>query len=94
MNALLPLAALVVSTAGVAAEEMPVCRPFVEFNKALSETYHESRVGIATINPHVVLVFYSSPNGETFTILSVGVNGLACVVSSGTNIEFYPGEVT
>lgn len=95
MKALVLSAALVVSTASVAAEpEMPVCGPFVEFNKSLAEKYHEKRIGVAMVNPQAVLVFFSSPNGETYTILSVGVNGIACIVSTGTDIEFYPGEVT
>ncbi len=76
---LLPFAA---NAQGVACYQWETAR------KALEEKYHETIVGSGIINDKTVVIVFASPDGETFTLLSVGADGLACKILDGGGWNF------
>lgn len=65
------------------AQAGPPCAPTEELVAKLKKDYNEVEVGGGLINEHGVIVTYASPEGETWTILAVGTEGVSCIVSSG-----------
>lgn len=69
----------------LAAQERPqlACGQFTEMRAKLKSDFNETEVGTGVITDKVILVIYASPNGETWTALSVGADGSACFLSAG-----------
>lgn len=64
-------------------QQRPQCLPFEEFRSALT-TMKQSLISLGMVgNSHVVMVF-SAPDGQAWTIISVDTNGIACGMAAGT----------
>jgi len=61
----------------------PGCMPLIELRGRLAQEYHETEVagGLAKNGPAIVV--FASPDGETWTIVGVQPNGMACFLSVG-----------
>lgn len=60
------------------------CSPWPEMVRSLMDRYHEEpAAGGGLINPTMAIRVFVSPGGETFTIVSVGRDGRACILASG-----------
>jgi hypothetical protein len=72
---------------GDANAQTPPCGPLGNLEAHLKEQYKETRIGFGIVNSTTVILFYSTPDGKTFTIVSVNAQGIACLVSSGTDLD-------
>ncbi len=71
------------------AQESPVvCGPWETARKLLEKEYHETIVGSGIINDKTVVVVFASDDGETFTMLSLAANGIACKLMVGGGWSF------
>jgi hypothetical protein len=59
------------------------CGPRAEVLKQLADRYHEAPIALGVGTNGRVLEILSSPDGSTWTALTVGTDGTACVVMSG-----------
>ena len=74
---------IILSTAAATAA---MCAPREVIVKALDEKYHEASTGKGIASGgQVIIEFFTSANGETYTILSSTPNGLSCILAAGTN---------
>jgi hypothetical protein len=71
------------------AQEGPPCAPTTELVAKLKDKYGEVEVGGGIFNEQVVVIPFASPGGDTWTILSIGTDGFACILSHGT--DWFPG---
>lgn len=72
----------------------PQCADYKTIQAALLEKYHEapSNAGLAAEGKAAYMVF-SSPNGESWTLVVVGVGGKSCVVATGDHwVDIAPGK--
>lgn len=69
-----------------AAHAQAMCASYQEVQKALLEKFHEhpSGAGVTTSADHAITLF-TSPNGESWTLVIVDTKGKACLVSVGKN---------
>jgi hypothetical protein len=58
------------------------CGSAVDFENALT-ALGEVQVGGGIVNDKAVLVIYATPGGETWTVLTLGIDGSACLLMSG-----------
>lgn len=73
-----------------AAAQYPLgCNDRLTIIERLNERYNESLVGIGIATGPQVMEILSSPNGETWTILSTGTDGISCLVMTGSDFEFH-----
>ena len=76
------LLALVLLTPRAHAE--PQCAPWKEMKAALEKDFHETPTGAGLVNEQGIVVLYESADGKTWTLLAVGADGKACIISGGT----------
>ncbi len=82
------IALMLLPFAAHAQEAAPPCGPWETARKLLEEKYHETIVGSGIINDKTVVIVFASPDGETFTLLSVAANGMACSLMTGGGWSF------
>lgn len=63
------------------------CGPWKELRAKLGRDFRETPVAGGLINQQLVLFVLASPDGKTFSIVTVTSNGLACILATGTNWE-------
>ncbi len=71
--------------AQAAPPQQVTCMPFNKLRDALMKTLKETEISIGLANPQTTLTIFASPKGETWTAAIVGINGMACIISSGTD---------
>ncbi|PZO78463.1 MAG: hypothetical protein DI629_12260 [Mesorhizobium amorphae] len=76
------LGALLLSHCESRAEEM-VCAPFDRIAANLARLYNETPVADGAVDKNAAIIVFSTPDGSTFTIVSAGLDGNACVLASG-----------
>ena len=59
------------------------CGPYKEMKKTLEEQFQEFEVGSGLTGEQSALALFATEQGETWTIISRGTDGSACVVSTG-----------
>lgn len=94
--ALALVAAVLPGRAGAQQQPAP-CGKLAELDAELSERFHETRIdrgtidratiGRGTIATGALLVIYASPDGDTWTAVTVQPTGTACVVGYGRRWE-------
>lgn len=91
-NLLLTVAAL--STLSFPALAQQPCAPADEVNNGLAQNYHEVPVAEGVNDDGTALmVLYSSPNGETWTLVVVrAADKMACMAASGQNLQMKKPE--
>ena len=84
----LAVLAIFINVSGALSQEgppqaRPGCMPLIELRGRLAQEYHETEVagGLAKNGPAIVV--FASPDGETWTIVGVQPNGMACFLSVG-----------
>lgn len=56
----------------------------------LGEQHKEHQIGVAMVNENMVLEFFSSEGGETWTIIATVATGKSCLLSSGEYLSIRP----
>lgn len=56
----------------------------------LTEKFREVDIGGAAMGEKMVLRFFVSPGGKTYTIVMVNTAGLACILAAGRDIDLAP----
>lgn len=74
----------------VFAQDIP-CGEFLPMKKNIEERLHQFEVGGGMVNENVLMVVFASEDGEMWTLLSVGSDGSACVISAGS--DWFPGAL-
>lgn len=72
-----------------ASAQAPQCLPYGKMLEYLSTRYREKLTGLGMISPNAIVQLFASEAG-TWTILAIGRDGQACVMSSGTGWEQLP----
>ena len=89
------LAFLLVMTSGVAlAEDEPDtrCLPLDKQIARMAHDFHKSPIMIG-ISQKSLLMIFASPNGETWTVVKVGPDKMACMVDGGLDLQLLKQEV-
>lgn len=60
-----------------------VCGTAKEIQEVLREDRNETHVSGGTVSEQVIVVLYASKDGATFSVVSFGVDGSACMMASG-----------
>lgn len=86
MRLLIALLLLSALAALPAAAQQPQCAPLERVEGLLAEKYQETRrvEGITAQGP--LLALYASAQGETWTLVLIRPDGLACMFASGTEL--------
>jgi hypothetical protein len=71
----------------VSAQGQPGCAPLKMIEDVLRKSYKEERIGFGIVNETTVLLFYASPEGKTFSVLSLNPQGIACPIAGGTDLD-------
>ncbi len=67
-----------------AAHAETMCAKYKELQAALLEHEHEQPTGAGiTGGGKVAMTLFASPKGETWTLVAVGVDGVACIIGAG-----------
>ncbi|CAN7492177.1 hypothetical protein LJR231_003444 [Phyllobacterium sp. LjRoot231] len=74
----------------IVSSPQPQCGPFDQAEKQLHDKYHEISVTAGQLANGYTMVLFSSPNGETWTILYVSPEKIACVISNGEHLLSRP----
>jgi hypothetical protein len=69
------------------AQGQPGCAPLKMIEDVLKKSYKEERIGFGIVNETTVLLFYASPEGKTFSVLSLNPQGIACPIAGGTDLD-------
>lgn len=68
------------------ASTAPVCMPWAKFRDIAKKSFNEEPTGgLGIIDSHSIVTLLASPGGDTWTLVILGANDIACVVASGTN---------
>ena len=84
------LAALVLFYGTSIVEAQVYCGPRAGIVKNLIEKHNEAPVVIALSGTGHIMEVFSSPNGETWTILMTSANNTTCLMAEGTSLELRP----
>lgn len=83
------LALVLVLTCGAAAAQMPpgaqACGKRADLVAQLQRDYHEQQRSFGQVSQSALIEIFVSDNGETWTIMATGSNGMSCVLSAGKN---------
>jgi hypothetical protein len=82
------LAALVLLFSAQAMAQSLPCGDYSKIANKLRNDYNE-RITARSISSGDLLLLFTSKRGETFTILAVKPNKLACILATGENWERY-----
>ena len=88
-------AAAAVLTCSAASAQVP-CGSYDQIVKSISAAkYGERRIAtgetsIGGEGQNVGVEIYAAPLGKTFTVLLVRPDGLACIISAGSNLRTFP----
>lgn len=63
------------------------CAPLGAIEKNLAEQHKEKRIGFGVVSAAEVLLIYATKDGSTFTVLTLNSQGIACLVSSGVDLN-------
>ena len=69
-------------------QHMGACSSKDTFIKHLKTRFNEEPVATGLVVSGKLLVMFASPDGATWTALSIDPSGVACMVASGKNWEF------
>lgn len=70
------------------AETQPPCAAYTALVAALDQDYHEAPVARMLSDEGMVIEILASADGSTFTALLVQANGVACILSVGSDFSF------
>jgi hypothetical protein len=87
MRRALALAALLSSCCGGAEAQQQPCGKLVELASTLAERYHERPLDRGVTADGSLFAIFASPDGDTWTAVSVQPDGRACVVGTGRGWE-------
>ena len=59
------------------------CAKHSEIIKGLADKFHETGVGVGVAGEQGLVELYVAKDGKTWSILSVGTNGIACFLATG-----------
>lgn len=66
------------------AHAQAMCAKYKELQAALLENEHEQPTGAGvTGGGKVAMTLFASPKGETWTLVAVGTDGVACIIGAG-----------
>ena len=68
------------------AQQIQRCAPRAEILRALADAYKETPVVLAIGGSGRILEIIASPNGETWTAITTGTDGVSCVVMTGEQL--------
>ncbi len=77
-------AIMLLSVPAVAHAQMAPCAPHQALALALEASFGEQRVSVGALDSDRVLELWTTENGATWTLLAVNVEGMACIVATGT----------
>lgn len=80
------LGVLLLSAVAVQCHAQQVCGPRAEVLKKLADAYKETPVVLAIGGSGRILEIIASPNGETWTAITTGTDGVSCVVMTGEQL--------
>ena len=86
MNAILASAAFL-SLLYISIFDSSGCGPRNDVSMSLWAKYKETRITYGLSHTGKMLEIYSSPDGDTWTIVTTDVKGKTCYVASGTALE-------
>lgn len=66
------------------------CGPFDQAEKQLREKYNEIAITAGALGNGYTMALFSSPNGETWTILYISPDKMSCVISNGEHLMSRP----
>ncbi|WP_159585950.1 hypothetical protein [Chelativorans xinjiangense] len=64
-------------------QQRQACMPFDKLSDSLAEKYHEQPTSIGLVNETTIVHVFASPDGRTWTLVSVTADGRACIMASG-----------
>lgn len=67
------------------AAQSPGCAPWPVMRDLLAERYGEQIIGGGVVSDTVVVQVLAAPEGATFTVVTIRVDGSACMIASGTD---------
>lgn len=75
------------ATANAAPAPSPAayCAPYTELRTALKDKAKEEEIAFGLVDSKSALEIFATPQGETWTAVMVGANGMACIIASGTD---------
>jgi len=65
----------------------PFCMPWTDLRRQLADSYGEAPIGGGLVSATAAVQVLAPPGGETFTIVAVDTQGIACVIAAGTAWE-------
>lgn len=75
--------ALLIYSVGAANAQAAMCKPFPELRAILSERYQEHQSAFGLVGSEQIFVLFQSDRGKTWTLVSVGTSGIACMIGAG-----------
>ncbi len=81
------LAALLLLATPAVAQQQQACGNYVEMAKNLKDKFSEQRVAMGLNQKGDAVVIFASPNGATWSALTVQPTGTACMVGAGSQWE-------
>jgi hypothetical protein len=66
------------------------CGPFDDVEKQLHDKFQEMAITAGALGEGLTMALFSSPNGETWTIVAISPKKIACVMASGTGLMSRP----
>lgn len=66
-----------------------ICAPWTEYATFLEERYGETSIGGGVVTERVVVQVLASAGGQSFTIVVIQSNGIACLIATGR--DWQPG---
>lgn len=59
------------------------CGSAAEMVEKLEKEFHEIQIGGGIVGDQTIVVIYAAPDGSSWTALSMGTDGSACLIASG-----------
>lgn len=79
--------------AAEAQEQQARCRPLPVWQQGLQQQFKESVIGYGRVDDKNAVLFFATRDGKTFTILSVNINGMACLLAAGEDLDLSAMQV-
>ncbi|MCB1470893.1 MAG: hypothetical protein KDK08_27880 [Rhizobiaceae bacterium] len=70
---------------------MRFCAPWDELKRSLARRYHEVPIGGGVVDRSTIARLLASPDGATWTLVTIDTSGMACMKGTGTGWE--PGQL-
>lgn len=83
------IAMILVSAAALAQPRL--CHEWPTLRDFLKEQYGEVPIGGGIVSAETIITVLASPEGRTFSIISIGKHGIACIESTGDDWD--PGKL-